>query len=265
MRRFWLLGFVGLVLAVGCYEEQEGCLDPVAVNYDVSADINADCEYPRLSFSVDHRWGEETYSPDSFYTDAVGDTFQLRFFGLFVRELAVDTGLNWTLLNPTERNWRLINNAMITETEAIGFIQAQNLQSNWGLLDFLGSFDGLRMQLGLGPLETVDPAEVSSNHPLNIRSQMYDTLEQAYYGWVLRYRTDTASGTPIRQITSAPGQEIEWSQSVSGTFPPAVNSSLVFELDYAELLGEFRIDDSTADIRSAINERWEQSLILREP
>lgn len=264
MPKFWIFGFMVVLLSTGCYEEQEGCLDPMATNYDVSADLSVDCEYPKLSFSVDHRWGEEIYSPDSFYTDAVGDTFQLRFLGLFVRELAVDTGMNWTLLNPVERNWPLINNAMITDTEAIGFIQARNFENSWGELDFIGSFDGLRMQLGLGQLETIDPEVVGASHPLNIRPQMYDTTEEAYYGWVLRYRTDTSSGTPIRQISSAAGQEIEWSQQVSGTFPPAVNSSLIFELNYAELLRDFRVENSNDDNRAAINGRWLEALVLRD-
>ena len=259
-----MISFLGFLLSAGCYEQQEGCLDPMAVNYDVSADINADCEYPKLSFSVDHRWGEEDYSPDSFYTDAAGDSLQLLFLGLFVRELAVDTGLNWALLNPDERNWRLQNNAVITETEAVGLIEARNFENNWGELDFIGSFKGIRIQLGLGALETIDPREVGASHPLNIRPQMYDSLQEAYFGWVLRYRTDTATGTPIQQITSTAGQEIEWSQAIDGAFPPAMNSALIFELDYAELLRDFRLEGSTTDNRIAINKRWLQALKLRE-
>jgi hypothetical protein len=76
MAKFVLLAFCCLVLFCSCYEEREGCLDPAAVNYVVSADINADCNYPRLSFSVSHVWGDSIYSPDSFYYDADSTPYQ---------------------------------------------------------------------------------------------------------------------------------------------------------------------------------------------
>jgi len=262
---FLLLASLVLLHTWGCYEEQEGCLDPMAVNYDVSADINADCVYPTLSFSVDHRWGEQIYSPDSFYRDAAGNPFQLLFFGLFVRELEVDTGTAWASLNSSRRDWLLVNNAIVDAPAPVGFIQARYFKNDWGELEFFGAYDSVRMQLGLGSIETADPLQLSESHPLNIRPQMYDTSEQKYYGWVLRFRTDTASGTPIRQLTSLPEEQVEWSQAADGTFIPATNASLIFSLDYAVLLRDFRADNLPFYNRTAINGQWSQALTLRDP
>ncbi len=50
-------GVIALVFFLaGCYEPKEGCLDPQAVNYDVTADeACADCcTWPSLRLSVKH-------------------------------------------------------------------------------------------------------------------------------------------------------------------------------------------------------------------
>jgi len=263
MARFVLLAFSCLVLFCSCYEEQEGCLDPAAVNYVVSADINADCEYPSLSFSVSHVWGDSIYSPDSFYYDADSTPYQIRFLGLFVRELEVDTGLRWTLLNPKLRTWPLQRQDLVETTEAVGFIQSRNFETDWGQLDFLGVFQGIRLTIGLGPLETVDPNALESNHPLNIRPQMFDTLSERYHGWVFQYRTDTAEAAEVFRLKSLPQQEISWMQSVEGRFPPAVNSQIFFDLDYQALFSDFRVADSPDRQRQVINENWSEALTVR--
>jgi len=264
MPKLFLLILVLFAIGWGCYEEQEGCLDPMATNYDVSADINANCQYPSFSFSVDHRWGDDLFSMDSFYTDAAGNSFQILFFGLFVRDIEVDTGMGWVLLNASKQEWSLINNANLEASDPIGFIQARNFENSWGELDYFGVFDSVRMQLGLGPLEDVDPNLLREDHPLNQNSQMYDTTNQSYYGWVLRYRADTASGTPIHQVSSTKGQRISWSQQATGDIMTAENKSFIFELNYELLFGNFRIDNLPFNNRSAINENWSTALILRE-
>ena len=264
MPKIGLLWMSCLLLLYSCYEEQEGCLDPTAVNYTVSADINADCEYPRLSFSVSHGWGDSIYSPDSFYLDADSTPFQIRFLGLFVRELEVDTGMRWKLLNPKLRSWPLQRQDQVETTEALGFIQARNFETSWGLLDFLGVFQGIRMTIGLGPLETVESNALEANHPLNIRPQMFDTLSDRYRGWVIQYRTDTAQAAEVFRLQSLPEQEISWSQTVEGRFPPAVDSEIFFDLDYEALFSDFRVADSPDLQRQTINANWSEALTFRE-
>jgi hypothetical protein len=41
---------------MACLEKEEGCLDPNALNLDVTADVNANCDYPSIRFNVSHRW-----------------------------------------------------------------------------------------------------------------------------------------------------------------------------------------------------------------
>jgi hypothetical protein len=265
MLRVLFLSIALGTIFVGCYEEQEGCLDPLAVNYDVSADINADCEYPALSFSVDHRWGDEIFSTDSFYLDAAGDSIQILFFGVFVRNLEVDTGLRWVALNSNQRSWTLNDNSTIESSAPIGFIQARNFETDWGQLDYFGAFDSVRLQIGLGLLEEVDPNLIEEDHPLNRAIQMYDTTEQKFSGWVLRYRRDTASSAPIVQVSSAETQLIPWSQEASGSIQRAENKSFIFELNYERLFRDFNGSFLPVENQAAINESWSEAFILRDP
>jgi|GEM_PF-1211435 len=255
---------IGLLLLHACYEEQEGCLDPVAVNYDVSADFNGGCTYPALSFSVDHQWGDSLFSYDSLYRDVEGDTFQIRFIGLFVRELAVDTGTAWVRANATDRDWPLRTGSTRTEGERIGLIESRNFSTQWGRLSYLGAFEEFRMTLGLGALDQVDPGSIDSEHPLNLRSQMYDTLNKRYVGWAMSFRTDTSADAELQWVRSENEWVMNWTQSFIGEWLPGENSQLEFELDYELLLANFRIDATESERRNAVNDQWQAALRLRE-
>lgn len=257
----WL---AGLLLLNACYEEQEGCLDPEAVNYEVSADINGGCVYPALSFSVDHQWGDSLFSYDSLYRDVEGDTFQIRFMGLFVRELEVDTGGAWVRANTSQREWPLKRGLTQTAGERIGLIESRNFSSEWGRLSYLGAFDEFRMRLGLRELDQVDRDAIDSEHPLNLRSQMYDTLDQEYVGWAFSFRTDTSADAELRWVRAETEWSMSFSQAFMGEWLPGENSDLEFELDYEVLLENFRINASEAEMRNAINAQWQAALRLRE-
>jgi hypothetical protein len=93
-RGWW---FFLLLLLSGCYEEQEGCLDVLSSNFNVSADIDCSncCNYPSLNLSINY-----PIPPlDSVLQDVNGHSFvveKLSFYLANVR-LLDDIGSNFTL------------------------------------------------------------------------------------------------------------------------------------------------------------------------
>ena len=83
-----MLAFLLLWVALqACYEEQEGCLDRNALNYDVDADFECAerscCNYPRLAVRYTPNWGADALSTSDFYQDGAGNSFRmdrLRFY-----------------------------------------------------------------------------------------------------------------------------------------------------------------------------------------
>lgn len=69
-----------LIMALGlvaCYEPQEGCLDPEAENYLVSADDPCCCDYPDRGIILDLRWDTLAFRLNRDYENNFGDTFRI--------------------------------------------------------------------------------------------------------------------------------------------------------------------------------------------
>ena len=80
-----ILLICNLVVLNACYEDQEGCLDINATNFDVEADINCPdcCTFPMLQLDYQHK--AETadttinFSYESItYQDGAGNPFRVR-------------------------------------------------------------------------------------------------------------------------------------------------------------------------------------------
>lgn len=61
----------------GCYEAGEGCLDPLAKNYNLSADRNCCCVYPNRGVSIDFRYDSLTFRLNNPFVNRAGDTFEV--------------------------------------------------------------------------------------------------------------------------------------------------------------------------------------------
>lgn len=61
----------------GCREPLEACLDVRASNYTAAADRNCCCEWPRLSFAVEHLAMENIHSPVDTYFTSNGQAYRL--------------------------------------------------------------------------------------------------------------------------------------------------------------------------------------------
>lgn len=165
---WWMLVFF---LASGCYEEQEGCLDVLSSNFDVSADLECTscCNYPAVNLSVTY-----PIPPlDSALQDINGHSFVVEKLSFYLTniQLLQGTGSDFTLrekvtyeveeedetLSEVEVvNNFLLANAVLPKTVRLGTFRAG------------GPFDQLRMELTIpDSLGQALDDSFDFNHPLS--------------------------------------------------------------------------------------------------
>ena len=182
----WLCG------AVGCVEDQEGCLDLAATNFDVEADIECAepcCEFPELVLTVRHRIVSADW-PDSVQrfryatpyllgtgNDSIsfdGFRFYLQNFVLKLTngtEMQVADQLE--IFSPTEGALTITDDVVRIDQAAFGARPLGSFLPGSGVA-------GLRFEVGLpAAWGQVAPTDYPQGHPLRVGQSepTYDTLD----------------------------------------------------------------------------------------
>ncbi|NRB65020.1 MAG: hypothetical protein HRU40_18695 [Saprospiraceae bacterium] len=183
------------LLAIGCIffgcEEDPGCLDVLATNFQVDAEDPCGdcCRYPAFRLSIRHRWS----TPDttvSFATDTSGfssGNYRLRFdnvhFYLSNLQLVASDG---TTLNVFDRFDITISQGSdsteITILDDLLLVDAGSFQTYvTGTYRGSGIFESLEMSIGVSePGAQGTPDDFPDDHPLFTQNPaMYDT-DQGY-------------------------------------------------------------------------------------
>lgn len=186
-RRLGLWALLGLLLC-SCGRPVEGCLDIRAVNFQADADRDCCCEWPSLSFNVNHRVGESNHDPSAAYANALGQAwrmpapvlllsgFRLHFAGQPALPL-LDTML---LVDPNGPSswWR--RDQVILDRDVSRFTAGRFIGS--------GYLDSVTFLIGLAPgLEAFPPDRFPEGHPL--RSDRFGLWEEGagYSGALARF------------------------------------------------------------------------------
>ncbi len=189
-----------LCICSACFEPQEGCLDVLATNYDVSADEPcADCcEYPKLTLEVEHMMGDTSLRyGDPYSLDAV-HFFKMARIRFYISDLRLErAGLSVGSTDSLQLELGL-GTARVLQSIEDNFALIQRNRFSFGLGRFqeIGTFDSLRFQVGVGlPANTADPADLPGGHPLAPQTDsMHWSLDSGYiYNQVLLLRDTFAS------------------------------------------------------------------------
>ena len=100
-----VLVFLLGVSLISCYERQEGCLDLLSPDYNLSADDACDdcCTYPYLQLRIFHMLGDSTYSRDSLIINAAGQEYKMTSAQIFLNDFDL-TFTDGQVLNVIERS-----------------------------------------------------------------------------------------------------------------------------------------------------------------
>lgn len=218
----YLLAFWCAAALSACYQPKEGCLDPRAANYDVSADddcLAACCTYPALRLSFRHRYArlgdaqaEETLRYDSLYP-ALPDTTQLfsvrRARFLFTElQLVREDGVAVALSDSLE----LMSANGVPMIVGGGFVPADRdlfQAATAGTWVGEGVYTHLRLTIGLpSGLRDLKPEDWPAGHPLRVDSLLYDP-DAGFLALRMVLRRDTVAGTPLTDIRLVGPQAVD--------------------------------------------------------
>ncbi|MEO0775089.1 MAG: hypothetical protein AAF146_00920, partial [Bacteroidota bacterium] len=181
-----------LLLALGlpaCYEPVEGCLDIFASNYEADADQQCPddpgcCTYPELRLVVSQVWGDTTFSYDSvFFSNGSPDSLRMVQVIYYLSEVEL-VGAEGSLRMINRVSGDLGEGTAVELTDdflIVDFIKGRNY--TWGNFNTAGSYDSLRLRLGLAPsLTAAVPTSFPDDHELSLQA---DSLWRADEGYAL--------------------------------------------------------------------------------
>ncbi len=226
-----------LVILVGlssCLEKEEGCLDPNAINLDVTADVNANCNYPNLRFNISHRWIDQdtvNFRLDEQFVLDSGDTIVFSEFQWYISSIRLGGAEGLSVFD-----------SVVTEegtyiSDDLTLLSASNFQLTLGHIDDFGEFDELAFDAGFNQhWKTVDTTELEnleSNHPwLNETMRAEGGLRyQCKMSYVL-YNADTLS----RSFGLSDSGETETRKQGNFNIIRANHADIGLLIDYRQLL-----------------------------
>lgn len=249
-----------ILFLAGCYEPKEGCLDPQAVNYDVTADEACAecCTWPSLRLSVKHRFvppdqpdtlvALKYHEPLRVFPDT-SHPFLLERFRVWISHvhLLSQNGEEYSVLEtlpvslPDGTTVTLEDNFAVADRD---IFTAQTL----GTLRADGYMSGVRLRIGLDSLErSLDPASLESGHPLRTwaDSILFDA-DAGYFSGRARVVPDTTLTDTL---------DVAWLQPVEVALmldepvflPKGSNIEVTLVINYTELFDGIDFAATTAD------------------
>lgn len=180
-----LINYLAILLLLSqCATPIENCADPIAQNYDASADRNCCCTYYQLRLALNHQWNDTTsFAYNSPFTDVNGDTFEIQDIKLYISDAhLVDAQSN------TEQVYDSIFLVQTNSTSAwyrddFTFMGAGDLNLDLGDFFSFGTYEQLKFAVGLSPeVRQTDPNQVSdTEHSLYTDNALYDATNSTYY------------------------------------------------------------------------------------
>lgn len=241
--------FVLLLLATGCYERKEGCLDLNATNYDVGADDPCDddcCTYPTLSLSLLHRFALADI-PDSLVTfnlnrlwalaDAPENLFRITKAQLYLSQIEFLYQDEVFVVSDTISLWLPEGGGFRQTLATDDFVRIEPANANFlvGNFNYVGPVDLIRFTIGLqAPVSQLDQTRIPNNHPLAITADSlnYDPDRGLFSAQVALLR-DTLPGADSISVRAF--EPVTLGVPVDFTIEPGFNIVLQFRLRYHEL------------------------------
>lgn len=181
-----------------CYENQEGCQDIFAENFDASADDPcADCcIYPSLSLSISHRIDTLDYSPIYKLYNGMGDSFHIISAGLLISEyeLLQSTG---TIRTSDRKDFAFSNSNETTNLhDDFTSIIAGSTTATIGDHKSIGAVESVKLELGLSANNSAILADgLQDTHPLGAGSTFRIGVDTLISGFIEVYYDTLARDT----------------------------------------------------------------------
>jgi len=203
---------LAITLGTGCLEEEEGCLDNTASNFNPIADISCEdcCTFPTLQIEIAHRVQDSILlqyglaypvdSDSSAFFNISKVKFYLSNFRLEndTKSVGVTDTVTLTYLDGTQET--VEDNFLLISRDITSF------EYDIGTFKETGSYNRIRFTVGLSLPATQTNPETLTNHPLAIQTDsMYSIPDQSYIFNRITYQRDTSD---INSIISVDVQDV---------------------------------------------------------
>ena len=153
---------------ISCYSPTEGCLDPEATNYAITADNDCVdcCTYPELSLSIFHESMDTTFNLGDTITNDIGQDFVLLSFVYLLSDFKVFTMDSFYEVSNTV-NLLGEDGVELTVKDDIIRVSRSTFTYELGTIIFNSTAVGLSFKIGLSTeLNENRFSEEISGHPL---------------------------------------------------------------------------------------------------
>ncbi len=161
------------LLLVGCYENQEGCLDLYASNFDVDADDDCCCEYPELQLSIAHQLDSTSLQLGQVYKTKSGQTYILTELSFLLSDFALlQADGTWTGIQDTIK--------LEDQLRPDDAVQISRSSFRFPVGTFLppGNFNQIQFLCGLTAIEAnTSPSQFEAGHVLSSSSNLWDEVD----------------------------------------------------------------------------------------
>ena len=161
---------------IACYENQSGCLDLMASNFDVDADEDCCkdpddccCEYPDLILNVAHQLDSASLQIGQTYSNNLGQPYILIAVNFFLSDFGLHHNGEWYGIDDSI----LIED--IKRPNDVTPVSRSSLRLTIGKFLPSLSFDEFRFLCGLSQAEAdSSPSQFEDNHPLSKTSNLWE-------------------------------------------------------------------------------------------
>lgn len=261
-----IIGFLLICIAFGlwgCYEDQIGCLDISATNFDVEADIGCPdcCTYPELQIDFQHKvilTSNDTFNLepiDSTYLDGAGNPFRIASIQYYLSDIyliqtngdTLQVADSLTVEDDLGNSIALKDNFLLVNPGEFGV-------ETLGSFRNAGAFDGMGFFFGLNPTANqLDTTYFEDGHPLSAQDQsLYLGSDQGYAFAKIELLLDAANDSLITEVIISGNdarQAIELNTPLNIT--EGVNPRLLLFVDYLSWFNTINVQTDSRDEMAA--------------
>lgn len=190
------LFFLGLLLltAFSCYEKEEGCLDAEAVNFDVTADDDCCCQYPKLVLRMSHVYGEDALSFGADLTNDLNSPFEILSVQYYLSGFNLIDESNNSFSTTSTISLPQLSGDDVVTTNDIKLITRSVFVDTIGFFPTYGTYEKLEFEIGVkDAAQNTDPEKVDESYPLATQTDPMWDEDNLYVATKILLKPDTTS------------------------------------------------------------------------
>lgn len=186
-----------------CFEKEAGCLDAEAVNFDVTADDDCCCEYPKLVLKMSHVYDDQTLILGSDLVNDINSPFEIISFQYYLSGFSyVDESNNTFSTTDRISLPQISSDDNVTTTDDFVLISRSFIRDSIGFFTDFGDYEKLEFEIGVKEIaQNTDPDGVDADHPLATQADSMWFENEGYVATKITLKPDTIDMTDTFTIT----------------------------------------------------------------